>query len=237
MSLERFFGPGFHLASAASHAAMEGFPRTALAVHEGQPCHLHAHLHRLQEAAAALHHSGDWVESLGPEITAQISVWMSRSDAVPSAALRLALQPEFGFLRVRLESLPGISQPYLLAPMPHPLAHRQGDPLLRHKGLGGPWSTAALAEARTLGAADALLLWADGTLAETAIAAVGVERDGVLTVPPPEGRVASLAEQLDLPHWAAQRGLQVEVGPLALPQHGQIWCMNALRGIWKAQLA
>lgn len=163
---------------------------------------------------------------------------MDRPDAAPVSALRLALHPALGLLRVRMEPLPSTPLPYLLAPMTHPLAQRRHDPLLQHKGLGGPWGAAVLAEVRTLGAADALLLWADGSLAETAIAAVGVEQEGVLTVPFPEGRVASLAEQLDLPAWAAQRGLRIEQASLGLPQarQGQLWCLNALRGIWPAQL-
>lgn len=217
---------------------MEGCPRTALAVFKGRPRHLQAHLRRLQQAAEALQRPGDWLESLASEIGAQILVWTDRPEAALASALRLALHPELGLLRVRLEPLPSSPQPYLLAPMPHPMAHRRSDPLLRHKGLGGAWGAAVLAEARSLGAADALMVWPDGSLAETAIAAVGVEREGSLTVPLPEGRVASLAEQLDLPAWAAQRGLRIEQGPLGLAQarQGQIWCLNALRGIWPAQL-
>lgn len=217
---------------------MEGCPRTALAVFKGHPRHLQAHLRRLQRAAEALQQPGAWLEPLASEIGAQILIWMDRPDAAQASALRLALHPGLGLLRVRLEPLPASPQPYLLAPMPHPMAHRKNDPLLRHKGLGGSWGPAILAEARSLGAADALLVWTDGSLAETAIAAVGVEREGSLTIPLPEGRVASLAEQLDLPAWATQRGLRIEQGSLGLAQarQGQLWCLNALRGIWPAQL-
>jgi branched-subunit amino acid aminotransferase/4-amino-4-deoxychorismate lyase len=152
--------------------------------------------------------------------------------------LRLVLHPYAGLLEGRLEPLPVPVEPYLLVPRPHPLAGRRGDPILAHKGLGGPWGAEILASAQHLGAADALLLWSDGTLAETAIAAVGLERDGVFTLPPPPGRVASLAVQLDLPVWAAARGLRIAEAALTPAQAlaGRLWCMNALRGIWPATL-
>lgn len=128
--------------------------------------------------------------------------------------------------------------PCRLVPMIHPLAGRKWDPAAPHKGLTGPWPSEAWAEARRRGGQDALLLWSDGSLAETAIAAVGLERDGILLFPPPEGRVASLAERLDLPGWAADRGLRVESAPIPLScvAEGQLWCMNALRGVWPAIL-
>jgi branched-subunit amino acid aminotransferase/4-amino-4-deoxychorismate lyase len=94
------------------------------------------------------------------------------------------------------------------------------------------------AEALRLDANDALLLWPDDTVAETGIAAVGVEADDVFLVPPHQGRVTSLTERLELPEWAESRGLRIQVQ--AIPVHrarlGRIWCMNALRGIWPATL-
>jgi hypothetical protein len=70
------------------------------------------------------------------------------------------------------------------------------------------------------------------------MAAVGIELGGVLWMPPPEGRVASLAECLELPAWAQSRGLQIETAELhpSLALEGQLWCMNALRGFWPATL-
>jgi branched-subunit amino acid aminotransferase/4-amino-4-deoxychorismate lyase len=148
------------------------------------------------------------------------------------------LDPQAGLFSARLEALPFAQQPYRLAVMPHPLGDRQTDPTVCHKGLAGSWAIEVLAAARRLGGDDALLQWPDGTLAETAIASVGVEAAGVLTVPPPLGRVTSLTERLELPDWAESRGLRIEMNPLFLlsAQEGRIWCMNALRGIWPATL-
>ncbi len=60
-----------------------------------------------------------------------------------------------------------------------------------------------------------------------------------LLLPPPEGRVASLAERLDLPDWAAAQGLQLAQAPISLEmaRQGQVWCLNALRGVWPALLS
>ena len=122
--------------------------------------------------------------------------------------------------------------------MPHPLIEGRSDPAAPHKGLTGSWPATALREAHRLGGDDALLLWPDGTLAETAIAAVGLELGDRFLLPPAEGRVASLAERLDLPTWAADRRLQVTTAPISLAEarEGRLWCMNALRGIWPATL-
>jgi branched-subunit amino acid aminotransferase/4-amino-4-deoxychorismate lyase len=120
--------------------------------------------------------------------------------------------------------------------MPHPLGDPADQPLAPHKGLTGAWGAALMAEARRRGAADALLHWPDGTLVETAIASIGLERHGALRVPPAEGRVASLAERLDLPAWAGDRGLSIEVRAFSLADaaEGRLWCFNALRGFWAA---
>jgi branched-subunit amino acid aminotransferase/4-amino-4-deoxychorismate lyase len=150
----------------------------------------------------------------------------------------MVLDPDGGVLSARLEPLPITPRPYRLAVLPHPLAQRRGDAMVVHKGLAGPWGSGVLAMARQLGAEDALLLWADATLAETAVAAVCVEIDGVLTLPPAEGRVASLAVDLDLPAWAAAKDLRITMAGMSLEQarRGQLWCLNALRGIWPADL-
>ena len=173
-----------------------------------------------------------------PDLQTDIANWLGSAVPGEDAALRMILYPTVGLLSARLEPLPPAPDPWRLALMPHPMSARRGDPILVHKGLAGPWWTEVWSEAHRQDAEDALLLWPDGTLAETAIAAVGVERGGILRMPPPQGRVASLAERLDLPGWAEAKGLRIERGdiPLALAREGQLWCMNALRGIWAATL-
>jgi branched-subunit amino acid aminotransferase/4-amino-4-deoxychorismate lyase len=173
-----------------------------------------------------------------PDLREELKAWLLSATQGGDAALRLVLDPRAGLLSAKLESLPATPQPYRLALINHPLGPRQLDPNLRHKGLSGPWGKAIQAEALRLDANDALLLWPDGTVAETGIAAVGVEVDGIFLVPPYQGRVTSLTERLELPDWAESRGLRIEVQ--AIPVHrarlGRIWCMNALRGIWPATL-
>ncbi len=122
--------------------------------------------------------------------------------------------------------------------MPHPMGDLRPDPLARHKGLSGPWRPQVLSEAWRQGAEDALLLWPDGTLAESAIATVALERDEFLILPPAEGRVASVAERMDLPRWAEERGWRMQHAPIVLADcaRGQLWCLNALRGLWPATL-
>jgi branched-subunit amino acid aminotransferase/4-amino-4-deoxychorismate lyase len=179
-------------------------------------------------------HPVDWLLPLQEEIEG----WLGSAIPHQDAALRMVLHADSGLLSAWLEPLPIPSQPYRLALIAHPLGERRWDPAITHKGLSGPWGLEVLASVRSLGADDALLLWPDGSLAETAIAAVGVELKGILRVPPPPGRVASLAERLDLPAWAKSRRLRIEreAIPQALAQEGQVWCMNALRGIWPATL-
>jgi branched-subunit amino acid aminotransferase/4-amino-4-deoxychorismate lyase len=176
----------------------------------------------------------DWLQPLQPDIEAWLKTAMPRE----GAALRMVLRPAAGLVSARLEVLPVTSNPYRLISMPHPLGARQADPSIAHKGLAGPWGTGVLSTARNLGADDGLLLWPDGSLAETAIAVVGVELDGTLVIPPPSGRVASLTERLVLPGWAESRGLRIETRslPVAFAKEGRLWCMNALRGIWPALL-
>jgi branched-subunit amino acid aminotransferase/4-amino-4-deoxychorismate lyase len=178
--------------------------------------------------------SAPWVDGTrGPLLE-----WLRSELHGSDTALRLVLHPASGVLKARLEPLPSTPDPYRLVPMRHPVEEGRSDPKAPHKGLLGPWSATTRTEARHLGGEDALLLWPDGTLAETAIAAVGLELDGILRLPPPEGRVASLAERLDLPAWCEARALRIEVGPIpaALAPVGRLWCLNALRGIWAASL-
>lgn len=231
MSQIRVFGPDGPCLVPVLVAEQIARPRTALAVRQGEAQHLAAHLARLEAAARALGEPAGWVRDLaGP-----LGAWLS-AEAVEDAALRLRLHP--GQMEARLESLPTAPQPYRLLVRPHPLGARRGDPILIHKGLSGPWGRDLLSEARGLGAEDVLLVWPDGTLAETAIASVGIELGEELMVPLPMGRVASLAERLDLPAWAAARGLRRVEAPVTLKEaaSGRLWCVNALRGIWPATI-
>ena len=232
MSLEHSFGPGAN--SPEPLPSQDGLPRTALPVSQGQPRHLAAHLARLQAGAVALGQPAPWVYGLQKKLLE----WLQAEIPMGDAALRLVLHPTARFCTARLEPLPVTHSPYRLVLMPHPLNDGRSDPKASHKGLSGPWSAATRVEAQRLGGDDALLLWPDGTLAETAIAAVGLEVNGTLLLPPSEGRVASLAERLDLPDWAAGRGLRIEAAPIPRSRvgEGRLWCLNALRGIWPASL-
>ncbi len=235
MKATRSFGPG-RVDPAQVASVPAGLPRTALPIRAGVPCHLGAHLLRLEAGAAALGREVPWLA----QIRTELEGWLeAEARGGGEAALRLVLHPDAALLSALLEPLPAVPRPYRLKALPHPLGAQREEALLLHKGLAGPWSQAVLAEARQAGAEDALLLWPDGTLAETAIAAVGLERDGVLAMPPAQGRVASLAERLDLPAWARERGFRIEVAARSLPalRDGRLWCMNALRGIWPAELA
>ena len=229
---EQRFGPGGNALWA--DLSPDGRPRTALPVHQGQPRHLVHHLARLRSGAELLGHPTPWLESIQEDIFR----WLEQSLSGEDAALRLVLHPEHAFVLARLEPLPRPPSPCRLIPLPHPMKEGRSDPRAPHKGLLGPWGSAVLKEAHQHGGDDALLLWPDGTLAETAIAAVGLELGGTFLLPPSEGRVASLAERLDLPEWATQRGLRIDVAPISLTQvpNGRLWCLNALRGIWPAVL-
>lgn len=235
MNHPRAFGPGAKEPQLAAGTNLpDAVPRTALPVGPDGPRHLEAHFGRLQAGAALLGHAAPWL----PGVQAELRAWLVEVLQGGEAALRLVLHPDRGILLARLEPLPAAPDPCRLVPMPHPLWNRRLDPAAPHKGLTGPWPSEAWAEARRRGGEDALLLWPDGTLAETAIAAVALETGDALTLPPPEGRVASLAERLDLPRWAAARGLRVVVAPIPFggAACGRLWCMNALRGIWPAIL-
>lgn len=208
-------------------------PRTALRVTDGQPRHLSAHLDRLQSGARALGEPAPWI----PDIEQDLLAWIAlRADG--NWALRLRLHTAWSLVHASLEPLPANPHPYRLVPLLHPLGDLRTQDLARHKGLSGPWRQPALAEARRRGGQDALVLWPDGTLAETTLAAIGLEREGMFLLPPPEGRVASLTEAIDLPDWARDRGLAVRREPISLAQAqgAHLWCLNAVRGIWPAML-
>ncbi len=133
-----------------------------------------------------------------------------------------------------LEPLPDLRLPYALKPLAHPL--ERGLPLAAHKGLLGLWNAVPLRDAQESGAEDALLFWPDGTLVETAIASIALEMEGELWLPPHEGRVASLAERMDLPIWAGDRPRRLQPFTTVDLGRGQLWCFNAVRGIWPGTL-
>lgn len=234
MNRQRILGPGAENPDAARYSVQTPKPRTALAVRRGEPRHLSEHLERLEAGALALGEAVPWLKSLAEPLRA----WLAVATPDEDAALRLVLVPALGQLEARLEPLPVAPRPYRLYPMPHPLRDRRSDPRVVHKGLAGPWGNEVLSKASRWHGDDALLLWPDGTLAETAIAAVGLELGSTLWLPPKEGRVASLAERLDLPGWASERGLRLETGdiPFDWAERGRLWCMNSLRGIWPAEI-
>jgi branched-subunit amino acid aminotransferase/4-amino-4-deoxychorismate lyase len=208
-------------------------PRTAVRVEGGCPRHLAAHLERLLLGAEARGEPAPWIANLGDVLAS----WTSSQPAA-EGVLRLDLHPAEGLLSARLEPLPETPDPYRLLPLPHPLGDLRTGTLAQHKGLTGPWRRPLLLAAQAEGADDALVFWPDGTLAETAIASLALERGDALILAPRAGRVASLAEQLDLPSWAKDRGLRLrwEAVSLADVAGERLWCVNAVRGIWPAML-
>ena len=199
-------------------------PRTAARLEQGRLLLAEAHLARL---LAAMPETAPWLPS----------AFDAAHAALPrdgTGLVRLALTPGARRLVVALEPLPPTPAPYRLRPLPHPLPPHPGG---RAKGLDGPWSKAMLARAQAAGAEDALLHWPDGTLAETAIAAVVLVRGTEALVPPPGGRVLSLGERHLLPAWARDRGLQVREAAVRLEDvaTGTLWCVNAVRGLWQAE--
>jgi branched-subunit amino acid aminotransferase/4-amino-4-deoxychorismate lyase len=222
----RAFGPD---AAASSDPGFEApAPRTALRLEAGRAEHAEAHLRRLRDGCAVLGLHAPWLAAAFAEALAL------HGDGL----LRLRVDPARAALWARLEPFAALPAPYRLLPRPHPLGDARGESFAPHKGLMGPWSAAALAEARAAGADDLLCLWPDGTVAETAIASVALHLDAALRLPPPEGRVASLAEALDLPDWAAARGLEICTAPITLPEcaRGTLLCFNAARGVWQAEI-
>ncbi len=224
----RAFGPGASR-RLAWDAPRDALPRTALRFADLQESHWGWHLGRLQSGAACLGWEVSWLGSAESEITA----WISTSGF---GAGRLQLLPDV--ISIRLESIPVLGPSYRLLPLAHPLGDIRNDARAGLKGLLGPWDIQTRNHAQEKWADDALLFWPDGTIAETAMAAVGLQLKGELLVPPPEGRVSSITEAVDLPAWAASRGLAVRRRPIHLKEvtAGQLWCMNAMRGLWQAEV-
>lgn len=203
-------------------------PRSAARVEQGRIRHLEAHLARLRAGAMAQEQDQPWIEGLAVEL----ATWVETATRDGMEALRLRLLG--ARVWALLEPIPAVPQPYRLKLMPHPLEHPL--PLAPHKGLLGLWNTAPLREAQVEGAEDALLHWPNGALVETAIASIALEVEGELWLPPMEGRVASLAERLDLPDWAGTRSIRTQAFRVKDLNRGQLWCFNAVRGIWPAVL-
>ena len=224
----RAFGPGA--------AELQGWgppwgvqPRTALRVTKGRLVHWEQHLARLSEGAARLGWDISWMD----EIRVSAEAWVS---SVGTAACRIHLHERA--ISIRLESLPEVISPYHLRPMEHPLGDLRKDEASAFKGLKGAWDFEVRQIVLANGADDALLLWPDGSIAETALAAVGMQKGQRMVLPPPEGRVKSIAEAWDLPLWTRSQGLRIEYSPLHLDEvsGGLLWCMNAVRGVWQAEV-
>lgn len=228
MGLEARFGPG------AGEEASQGppGPRTALPLRNGTPRHPDAHRQRLEAGLLALGSDPTWLAPAWAEALA----WAASLGA--DVALRVKVDPRVCALAARAEALPVPVSPYRLVALRHPARAERDLPLSPHKGCLGPWNQATLVEARRRGAEDALLLDPDGTVVETAIAAVGLEMGNRLVLPEVQGRVRSIAELWDLPAWADERGWRVVHGTFLLADLSAhpLWCFNALRGLWQAQL-
>lgn len=203
-------------------------PRTALRMEGGAASFGPAHLDRLGRGLRFLGQPEDWLKE----------AFEAALDLAPDGLLRLRAAGALRVLLARSEALPVLSAPYRLLAAPHPLGDPRRDSRAAHKGLLGGWSAAALAQARAAGADDLLCLWPDGSLAETAIASVAVVDGDRLRLPPLPGRVASIAEVLALPAWAAARGLEPRWESIAFGETfgKQLVCFNAVRGVWQADL-
>ena len=218
----RAFGPG----PGPDYDPHVAAPRTAARVEQGRIRHLEAHLARLAASAVALGARLPWLEGEADAIR----TWVADASRDPVEALRLRVQGDQ--LWALLEALPETPSPYRLKLMPHPLETPSRHPLAPHKGLMGIWNSGPLNEAKAVGSDDALLFWPDGVLVETAIASIALEVDGELWLPPLEGRVASLAERLDLPEWAGSRAIRIQPFRAGDLSRGRLWCFNAVRGVW-----
>lgn len=191
--------------------------------------HWKTHITRLHTGAIGLGWDVSWLKGKEPEIAA----WISTSGM---AACRLQLYPDA--ISVRLEAIPEPFSSCRLLTMAHPLGDIRGDAIAMLKGLLGAWDIRARNHAHESLADDALLLWPDFTIAETTIAAIGLQLNDKLLLPPLEGRVSSITEAFELPLWAMSHGLVIQRRPIRLEEvsSGQLWCMNAVRGLWQAEV-
>lgn len=224
----RAFGPGASCLLGWD-PPRHSLPRTALRIVDGQGLYWNSHMTRLQMGAIGLGWDVAWLNGKEPEIAA----WILTAGM---AACRLQLFPDA--ISVRLEAIPDPFVSCRLLAMPHPMGDIRGDAKAALKGILGTWDIQARNQAHEKPADDALLLWPDGTLAETSIAAIGLQLNDKLLLPPLEGRVSSITEAFELPLWAISKGLSVQRRPIRLDEvsGGQLWCMNALRGLWQAEV-
>lgn len=218
----RAFGPG----PGPSYDPLAAVPCTAARVEGGRIRHFRAHLERLMASAAAAGQPAPWLMAEADAI----GEWVADVIPRPLGVLRLRIQGAQAWALA--EPLADMPLSYLLKLLPHPLQAPDVHPLAPHKGLLGVWNAAPLNEAKAAGAHDALFHWPDGTLVETAIASIALEREGDILLPPREGRVASLSERLDLPEWAGPRKIRIEPFSASELGQGRLWCFNAVRGIW-----
>jgi branched-subunit amino acid aminotransferase/4-amino-4-deoxychorismate lyase len=211
------------------HQPFDALPRSTLRIVDGQGVHWISLLTRLQLGAARLGWDISWLDREEPGIAAWIST-------VGMASCRAQLFPDA--ISIRLEALPEAFATYRVLTEIHPLGDIRSNGKATLKGLLGTWDMQARHHAREKAADDSLLLWPDGTLAETTIAAIGLQLNKRLVLPPLAGRVASIAEAVELPLWARIHGLAIERRPIRLEEvsAGQLWCMNALRGLWQAEV-
>lgn len=215
----RAFGPG-----TAQAPPDRPLPRTAGRIQGSALWLAEAHRERLRAWAPG----SAWFD---PAFDQLLDTFLEGGDGV----LRIRLDEPGRQLWAHWEPLPETPQPYHLVIRAHPLTQALAP---RIKGMDGAWSAPVLEDARRSGAADALLVWPDGSVAETAIAAVALQVGNELWCPPPAGRVASLAEQHLLPRWADARDLRLGLKPIPLERLGTapLWCFNAVRGVWPAEV-
>jgi branched-subunit amino acid aminotransferase/4-amino-4-deoxychorismate lyase len=222
------FGPGADRPVDPARLAAGPCPRTTLRIEGGAARLRDAHLARLLAGLAHRSEAAPW-------LPAAFEAALSQAQ---DGILRARVSPAEEVLMVRWEPWRPPSEPWRLLAVPHPLGDLRGQTAAEHKGLLGGWSEAALGLARSQGAHDVLCLWPDGTVAETALAAVALPCGDHLRLPPAEGRVSSLAEAHLLPDWAAERGLSLRRGPVTLEEAlaRGLRCFNAARGVWQAEV-
>lgn len=226
MVIKARFGSGSALPDCA--------PRTSVRLEAGSPRHPEAHRERLKAGLLALGAVSEWLD---PALDQAWAWARTQAHGAPLLALRLVADPKTETVHARLEPIPQVIQPFTLMPLRHPIASDAERSLAAHKGCLGRWNVEMLHMAHSRGAQDALLHRADLTVVETAIAAVARLEGRRLFLPPKEGRVRSIAELWDLPTWADEHGWELISAPFSIQEArpGQLWCFNALRGLWPAQ--
>ncbi|MEO1489811.1 MAG: aminodeoxychorismate synthase component I [Pseudomonadota bacterium] len=185
--------------------------------------YLERHLERMKRSAAALgcefdrHAARNQIQALCFELETPAKL---RLQAARSGAIALETGP-----------LPAaIEEPLACAALPNPLD--PSDWRLAHKTSDRGFYDDALRAARALGAAEAVLVRADGLVTEGSYTNVFVEREGALLTPP---AALGLLPGILREHLIAEgraREAELTLDDLA----GGFWLGNALRGLFKAQL-